>query len=144
MKQKFNMYLFGLYELIIAFVAFYTGIKMISDPIGELGVFAHEFPIDWSTKLQIDSWSIPGIFAILLFGIGNVLVFIYCITKNQRLCGILGIIMGSILFVGIIIQMLWLEIILFSIQCLLASIIQILWGIVLLKNHKTNALISNQ
>ena len=138
MKEKLTIYSFEIYELIIAFIAINTGMKMILDPRGKLSVFANGFSTNWTRNLNITNNYYPGLIVIVLFGIGNVLVLIYCISNKQKLSSILGISIGITLFISIILQMLYSEVVLFSFQCLIISLIQILWSIKLLNISKPN------
>ncbi|GAA0182021.1 hypothetical protein SH2C18_44670 [Clostridium sediminicola] len=133
MKLKFSKILYGLFELLIAVAAFATGGLMILNPNGAYRSFPPEFPQEWLTKVPFNNWFIPGIIAILIFGLGNFLAGINNFIKSQKHSGIIGIIMGSLLLISIIAQMLILDVYLISVECLIIGIVQLGLGVHLLK-----------
>jgi hypothetical protein len=133
MKQKLSIYLYGIFELLLGLAAVATGIHMLWDPNGLSGGFPPQYPSEWLNKVPFENWFLPGIIAILVFGLGNMIASIYCFRKQQKKSGISGIIMGSILLVSICTQMLILNTYLVSIQCLVLSIIQFSFGVYVLK-----------
>ena len=69
MKLKNRMYLLGFYDLILSLGAVFIGVMMVSS---SSGIFT-EYPKEWLSKIPFDSWVIPGIIAILIFGVGNII-----------------------------------------------------------------------
>lgn len=132
MKQKWCMNLYGIFELFIAVTAFATGISMILNPNGLYSSFPPEFPQEWLVKVPFNNWFIPGIIAILIFGFENFIAGISNFANSQKNSSIMGIAMGGILLISIVVQMLILDVYLVSLECLILSIIQLGYGIVLL------------
>jgi hypothetical protein len=68
MKNKVNLVLLRIYDLLLALGFILTGVLMISS---KYGIFAEGFPKEFSDVLPFDSWVIPGIILIIVFGAGN-------------------------------------------------------------------------
>jgi hypothetical protein len=134
MKKKWCITLYGLFELLIAVASIITGISMVLSPNGSMESFPPKFPEEWLDKVLFTNWFIPGIIAILIFGLGNFIAGISTFAKNNSTSGILGITMGGVLLIIIILQMLILDIYLISVECLVISIIQLGYGIVVVRN----------
>lgn len=86
------MNLYGIFKLFLALGAFITGLLMIFDPNGLSGIFPHEFPYEWLSKVPFNSWLIPGIFSILIFRFGNTTAAVNSFKKRKNSSGIIGII----------------------------------------------------
>ncbi|MFT5873592.1 MAG: hypothetical protein ACI8WT_002539 [Clostridium sp.] len=122
MKQKIRLNLLGFYDLILALGAIYMGISMISS---SRGVFT-EFPKEWLFKVPFESWVIPGIIAIALFGIGNIIAAIFSFKKGNNKSWVMSAIMGGIFFISLATQIIILrEIYLATVEFLIFSIIQL-------------------
>lgn len=136
MKQKFNKALYGVFELLIAVAAIMTAISMLLNPNGIVNSFPPEFPQEWLAKVPFNNWFLPGVIAIVIFGLGNFIAGISNFVKSQKHSGIMGIVMGGLLLISIIAQMLILDVYLVSVECLIIGIIQLGWGIVVLQEQK--------
>ncbi|SHH71375.1 hypothetical protein [Clostridium grantii] len=134
MKKKWFINLYGIFELLIAVAAIIVGISMVSSPNGLVGSFPPEFPEEWLDKVLFTNWFIPGIIAILIFGLGNFIAGISTFIKNTSTSCILGITMGGVLLISIILQMMILDVYLVSVEFLVISIIQLVYGIVVIRN----------
>lgn len=137
MKVKIRNYLLGFYDLILSFGAIFIGIMMISS---SSGVFT-QYPNEWLSKVPFKSWVGPGIIAILIFGLGNIISAVISFRKSSNKPWVMSAIMGGIFFVSIIAQVIILgEWYMATLQFLIFSIIQVcLSGYVFLGYKKTNS-----
>jgi hypothetical protein len=134
MKQKLCANLFGIFELLIAVAAIIVGISMVMSPNGLVGSFPPKFPQEWLDKVLFTNWFIPGIVAIFIFGLGNFITGVSSFRNNKKKSAFLGISMGGVLLLSIIVQTLILDVYLISVDCLVISIIQLGYGIVVIRN----------
>jgi len=95
MEQKTRLNLLGVYDLILALGAIFTGVLMISSTSG---IFV-QYPKEWLSKVPFESWFIPGIIAIVVFGIGNVIASIWIFKKANNKSWIASALMGGIFFI---------------------------------------------
>lgn len=122
-----------MYNLLLAFGAFYTGIIMLSGS----GIFS-VFPKEWAGKVPFHNWESLALFAIILFGLGNAIVSIYGFKKRDTRLFILTIVMGALFFFCTMMQIILLkEWYLATLEFLLFSLIQILLGSLGLVTKKT-------
>ncbi len=75
MKKRMN--LLGIFDLIMALGAIYTGVMMVSSN----AVFS-VFPSEWPSKVPFESWFIPGIIAIVVFSLGNIIAAFFSFKKK--------------------------------------------------------------
>lgn len=102
MNLKVRLYLLGFYDLIMAIGAVYLGRELISK---EHGVFV-EISHAWLSKLSIEEGILSGIATILIFGVGNMIASMFCFLKQNHLSWSLSAVMGSLLYVVLVIQVL--------------------------------------
>ena len=122
MNQKRRRNLLGIYDLFLAFCAFYLGILMLRS---STGIFS-EYPEEWLSKVPFHNWFIPGIIAIIVFGFGNTLAAIFSFRKGTNKPWLLSAIMGGIFFIGLIIQIVVLrETYLATMEALVLSLVQL-------------------
>ena len=122
MKEKIRLYLLGVYDLILALGAIYIGVMMVSS---NKGMFI-EYPKEWLAKVPFESWVIPGIIAIVLFGLGNVIAAILSLRKGNSKSWFMSAVMGGISFISLIAQVVILgETYLSTVEFLILSIIQL-------------------
>jgi hypothetical protein len=122
MKRKLRIYLLGIYDLILSFGAIYNGVKMIQS---DSGIFT-EYPKEWLTKVPFTSWVMPGIIAISIYGLGNIIAAIFSIIIVKNKPWLVSLIMGGIFFISLIAQVILLdEIYLATAQFFVYSIVQI-------------------
>ena len=89
MKEKVSKTILCCYNLFLALGAIYCGIGMISGRLGE-------YPPEWLDKVPFTDWIYPGIIAIVLFGIGNIVAAFYSLKKESKfliVSGVMGIIL---------------------------------------------------
>ncbi len=134
MTQKTSKNLLGIYDLLLAAGAIFTGILMIQS---SYGVFS-QYPKEWLSKLPFESWILPGIMAILIFGLGNIISALLIFRKNGNTSWRISALMGGIFLISIVAQRLVLgEWYMATVQFLILSIIQLsLSGYVFLSNQK--------
>ena len=135
MKKKRCINLYGIFELLIAVAAIITGLSMVFSPNGSVRSFPPKFPQEWLDKVLFTNWFIPGIIAILIFGLGNFIAGVSSFGKSNSTSGILGITMGGVLLLSIIVQILILDVYLISVECLVISIIQLGYGIAVVRTY---------
>lgn len=132
MGRKLSRVLYGIYQFILAFGAIRNGYYMVRDSSRLYGVYS-EYPPEWLNKFPWDSWLIPGLIAIVFFGIGNIIAAFSSFTLRQKKAAIPGIVMGSILIISIVIQMLYLDVYLVSGFFFILGIIQLSYGLYVYK-----------
>ena len=116
-----RMSLLGIFDSIIALGAIYTGVMMVSSK----AVFS-VFPSEWLSKVPFESWFIPGIIAIVVFGLGNIMAAFFSFKKNSNRPWLFSALMGGIFFISIFFQVIILgEWYLATLEFLIFSIIQI-------------------
>lgn len=121
MQEMKSNKLLGILDSFIALGAIYTGVIMI---ISNNGIFK-EYPSEWLSKLPFESWVLPGIIAIALFGVGNIAAAILSFRKDNYKSSLVSAIMGGLLFISIIVQVIILgERYLASMEILILSTIQ--------------------
>ncbi|MBE3100782.1 MAG: hypothetical protein IMZ47_00690 [Firmicutes bacterium] len=122
MKQKVRANLLGIYDLVLALLFIYLGVMMIGS---KSGLFV-EYPKEWLTKLPFKSWVMPGVIAIVLFGLGNIVAAIFSFTKANTKSWFISAIMGGILFISLVAQIIVLgEWYLATVEFFVLSIIQL-------------------
>jgi len=122
MEQKTRLNLLGVYDLILALGAIFTGVLMISSTSG---IFV-QYPKEWLSKVPFESWFIPGIIAIVVFGIGNVIASIWIFKKANNKSWIASALMGGIFFILLVFQVIILgEWYLATVEFMILSIIQL-------------------
>jgi hypothetical protein len=134
MTQKTRKNLLGIYDLLLAAGAIFTGIMMIQS---NYGVFT-QYPKEWLSILPFESWFLPGILAILIFGLGNIISALVVFRKSSNTSWKMSALMGVIFFMSIVAQRLILgEWYMATVQFLILSIIQLsLSGFVFLSDQK--------
>jgi len=121
-QKKVSKKLLGIYDLILALGAIYIGVKMVNS---NSRIFI-EYPKEWLSKVPFESWVIPGIIAIVLFGIGNIIAAIVSLRGKSNRSWFLSTIMGGILLMSIVCQVIILgEWYMVTIQIFIFSIIQL-------------------
>lgn len=122
MKLKIRMNLLGIYDLILALGAVFIGVMMVSS---SSEIFS-DYPKEWLSKVPFESWFIPGIIAILIFGLGKIIEAIPSFRKNKN-SWVISAIMGGIFFISIVAQVITLgEWYMVTVEFFIFSIIE-LW-----------------
>ena len=131
MKQKSALIL-GVYDLFLAIAAIFSGILMVSSKSGIFSVY----PTEWLSKLPFKSWLVPGIIAIIVFGLGNIVAAIFSFRRRNNKSWFASTLIGGILLICVVCQVLILgQWYLATAEFLVFSIIQLcLSGFSLLKS----------
>lgn len=128
------MNLLGVYNIILAYGAIKNGIAMIV----KRGIY-NEYPKEWLDKVPFESWFIPGVIAIIIFGIGNIIAAIFAFRKKDIKDVYMSAIMGVIFFVSLIAQVKILEDIYMATNIFfIFSIIQIILSLLAIISYKPN------
>ena len=104
MKNSIVNKVLGVYDLFLAIGAIYYGSLMV------LGLWwqGEKFPDVWMDKVPFRSWFWPGVIAIVVYGIGNVIAGTYAFSKNSKGCLASGG-MGVFFFISVIASLYVLE-----------------------------------
>ena len=122
MNQKIRANLLGVYDIILSLGAFFIGAMMVSS---SSGIFI-EYPKEWLAKVPFESWVNPGIIAIAVFGLGNMISALLSFRKQSNKSWVMSAIMGGIFFMSIVAQVIILgEWYMATVQFLIFSIIQL-------------------
>jgi hypothetical protein len=122
MKQKTRLKLLGIYDLILSLGAIIIGVMMVNS---RSGIFI-EYPKEWLSKVPFESWVIPGIIAVVVFGIGNIISAIFVFRKESNKSWVMSALIGGIFFMSVVAQVAILgEWYLVTVQFLIFSIIQL-------------------
>ena len=125
-KHRVYLKLLGAYGLCLAFGAVLTGSMMAGS---NQGIF-NEYPRDWLMKLPFDSWVVPGIIVIIVFGLGNMAAGAFCFYNANR-AWLVSAAMGALLCVGVVLQVIVLgEWYLATLQLLVLGIVQLCLAVV--------------
>lgn len=121
MNKRIVMNILGIYDLILAAGAIWIGAMMIS----KNGMFT-EYPNEWLTVLPFNSWVVPGIIGIVLFGLGNIIAAIQSFKKTGYRVWLTSTVMSGILLIGLTLQVIILgEVFLATIEFFILGIIQL-------------------
>lgn len=127
MNERSRTNILGIYDLFLSSGAIITGILMASE---NYGIFAEGFPKEWLSVLPFKSWVIPGIIAIVVFGLGNMLAAVFSLKRKGDRPWMLSIVMSFIFLISLIVQIMLLgEWYLATVQFLGFGIIQLCIGI---------------
>jgi hypothetical protein len=67
------------------------------------GIFT-QYPEEWLSKVPFEGWFIPGVIAIVVFGLGNVIAAIFSFRKNDTKSWFTSVIMGLMFFISLVFQ----------------------------------------
>lgn len=101
-KQTIRVRLLGIYDLFLAAGAIWIGFQMVMSSSGT--IFAEEYPESWASVLPFASWVMPGILAIVIFGLGNLLAAVVSFKKIGNSSWVASAVMGAIFFFSLIFQ----------------------------------------
>lgn len=90
-----------MYDLFLATGAILIGIQMVSS---SSGTFGEEYPESWAANLPFESWVMPGILAIVIFGLGNLIAAGLSFKRTTHSSWVGSAIMGAIFLGGLIFQ----------------------------------------
>lgn len=123
MKNSKMKIVLMIYDLFLALGAIYEGFRMV---LGRYG----EYPLEWLVRVPFKSWVIPGIIAILFYGLVNLLAGVFTFIRGKKGI-IISFTMGVIFLVSLIISIRVLgDIYLATGEFIILSIIQILLSII--------------
>ncbi|QKY71572.1 hypothetical protein Len3610_02630 [Lentibacillus sp. CBA3610] len=105
MKQTIRTMMLGIYDLFLATGAIWIGVKMVKS---SSGIFV-EYPDRWASRLPFDSWVMPGILAIVIFGLGNIIAAVFSFKKRHNSSWYASTIMGAIFLISLIFQVIIIE-----------------------------------
>ncbi|WP_129595932.1 hypothetical protein [Anaerophilus nitritogenes] len=88
------------------------------------GIFI-EYPKEWLSKVPFQNWVAPGIIAIVVFGLGNIISAIFSFRKESSQSWVMSAIMGGIFFMSLIAQVIILRWYMATVQFFIFSIIQL-------------------
>jgi hypothetical protein len=100
MKQLMRVRVLGIYDLFLATGAIWFGVQMVMSSSGT--TFAEEYPDSWALKLPFESWVMPGILAIVIFGLGNLLAAAFSFNKRYNYSWVASAVMGAVFFISLI------------------------------------------
>ena len=106
MKRTCRAKMLGIYDLFLATGAIWIGTQMVRS---SNGIFAEEYPASWATRLPFDSWVMPGVLAIVIFGLGNIIAAVFSFKKSHNSSWYASAIMGAVFFFSLILQRIILE-----------------------------------
>lgn len=101
MNKKMSIIL-GIYDLILALGALYSGLLMINPKNAIFSEYTVQFPLN----LSFSNWTFPGIIVILVFGLGNVIAAVFCFKKNTKHAWFASAITGVLFLTCVICQIL--------------------------------------
>ncbi|WP_228548243.1 hypothetical protein [Sporosarcina obsidiansis] len=107
MKHTLRTRMLSIYDLLLATGAIWIGTQMVMSRSGT--IFAEEYPDSWASRLPFDSWMMPGILAIVIFGLGNIIAAVCSYKNNHKNSWVASAIMGTVFFFGLIFQRIILE-----------------------------------
>jgi len=139
MKQTIRARVLGIYDLFLATGAIWIGAQMMKSGSG---IFAEEYPESWASSLPFDSWVMPGVLAIFIFGLGNIIAAVFSFKKRHNSSWYASAIMGTVFLFSLIFQRIIIEeTYIVTIPFLALSVIQLcLSGYVFLGYRKGNYL----
>ena len=103
MKQTIRARILGIYDLFLATGAIWMGAQMVTLKSGT--IFADGYDDNWAAKLPFDSWVMPGVLAIVIFGLGNIIAAMFTLNKKHSSSWYVSAIMGAVFFLSLIFQL---------------------------------------
>lgn len=100
--HKIGSIVLGIYDLFLAVGAIWLGVQMITSSSGT--IFAESYPDSWAANLPFDSWVMPGILAIVIFGLGNIIAAVLSFKKEHNSSWYASTVMGVVFLVGFAFQ----------------------------------------
>ncbi|ENH96195.1 hypothetical protein J416_11847 [Gracilibacillus halophilus YIM-C55.5] len=99
---KFVASMLGIYDLFLATGAIVLGVQMVTLKNGT--IFSGPFPDSWSANLPFDGWIIPGVWAIAIFGFGNISAAILSFRGKHNSSWYASSLMGAVFLFGLAYQ----------------------------------------
>ncbi len=101
MKSKVSRIILGCFDLFLAVGAIYNGLIMMSGKWWD-----GEWTTVWIGRVPFTSWFWPGVIAIAIYGIGNLIAAYYSFSKKEKgwiASGVMGIFFFLSLLVSIVV-----------------------------------------
>jgi hypothetical protein len=92
----------GIYDLFLAMGAIWLGVQMITSSNGTF--FADPYPDSWVSNLPFDSWVMPGILAVVIFGLGNIIAAVLSFKKEHNSSWYASAVLGAVFLFGLAYQ----------------------------------------
>ena len=102
MKQTIRARILCVFDLFLATGAIWSGVQMIRSSSGT--IFAEPYPDSWAFNLPFDSWVLPGVLAIVIFGLGNIIAAGLSFRKEHSSSWYASAIMGLVFLLGLAFQ----------------------------------------
>lgn len=80
MKGKLARGVLGCYDLLLAVGAICNGLLMVSGKFWE----GEPWPDVWIGRVPFQSWFFPGVIAIVIYGVGNLIAAYYSFSKKEK------------------------------------------------------------
>ena len=100
--RKTGAIVLGIYDLFLAMGAIWLGVQMITSSNGTF--FADPYPDSWVSNLPFDSWVMPGILAVVIFGLGNIIAAVLSFKKEHNSSWFASAVMGAVFLFGLAFQ----------------------------------------
>ncbi|MHA6261518.1 hypothetical protein ACXYMX_16785 [Sporosarcina sp. CAU 1771] len=100
--RKIGAIVLGIYDLFLAMGAIWLGVQMITSSNGTF--FADPYPDSWVSNLPFDSWVMPGILAVVIFGLGNIIAAVLSFKKEHNSSWYASAVMGVVFLFGLAYQ----------------------------------------
>ena len=100
--RKTGATVLGIYDLFLAVGAIWLGVQMITSSNGTF--FADPYPDSWVSNLPFDSWVMPGILAVVIFGLGNIIAAVLSFKKEHNSSWYASAVIGSVFLFGLAFQ----------------------------------------
>lgn len=84
MNLKIRLYLLGFYDLFLAIGAVYLGRELLNQ--------------------SFQDWILSGIATLIIFGVGNLIASMFCFLKQNYMSWLLSAVLGSVLYILLVIQ----------------------------------------
>lgn len=129
MKERISRKILGGYDLVLAVGAIYNGLIMVSGKWWD-----GEWPDVWVGRVPFASWFWPGIIAITIYGLGNLIAAYFSFFKKEKGWIASGI-MGGFFFLSLLASFVVLgEGYLATFQFIILSIIQVILTVIVVIN----------
>ncbi|WP_438317020.1 hypothetical protein [Sporosarcina sp. FA9] len=102
MKQTIRARILCIFDLFLATGAIWSGFQMITSSSGT--IFAEPYPDSWASNLPFNSWVLPGVLAIVIFGLGNIIAAVLSLRKEHSSSWYASTIMGLVFLISLAFQ----------------------------------------
>lgn len=102
MKQTIRVRILCVFNLFLATGAIWSGFQMVTSSSGT--IFDEPYPDSWASNLPFESWVLPGVLAIIIFGLGNIIAAVLSLRKKHSSSWYASALMGLIFLLGLAFQ----------------------------------------